>query len=240
LLPFQLDEEGNPEALGGLDDEASQQLIAAFRQEFVGRPIEERPVAFFPFIFASLRQTPTEHMPGLVQLYRDVRSLLERLPRMMPPQEALTDGYQEVQVEVTHYAGVSSDGRFYDQPDPRRQAFITVIQGVDDLTRIRRCPVCGCWFYALRRNTKACRPHLALARVRRSRDVSPNKLTERRRQYEENRKTNRLTKQYRLTRHKGLQTRQAKIIAAIRKRTVEAKDHGSTGASTTRQRHRGK
>src|SRR5215472_1127497 len=117
LLPFELDEEGNAEPLGELDDVASVQLCEAFKRVFVPRPIEERPVAFFQFVFQFQRRDPPHLIPKLVSLYRDVRGLLERLPRMMPPRDALAPGYEVVQEQVEHLMGVGADGRLYDQPE---------------------------------------------------------------------------------------------------------------------------
>jgi hypothetical protein len=230
LLPFELDEDGNAEPLGEIDAVASVRLCAAFKGEFVPRPIEDRPVAFFQFILLLQRRHPPEQIPKLVRMYCDVRGLLEMLPVMRPqqdelanPLDELADHYLEKEVQVTHFMGIGANGRFYEQPDSLLQEFITAMKGLeaDELARIKRCQVCGSWFYALRRNTQACHRHLALARVRRSREVPAEERAKRRRRYEENRKVNQRAKQYRQTEEKGLETGQAESIARLRDRTRE-------------------
>lgn len=93
----------------------------------------------------------------------------------------------EAKFEMTYYIRDLGDGRVTFTDDPIPSEFKHALEG-SEIRRVRRCPVCAAFFYAARKNTGACKEHLALARVRRSRDP---RLREK---YQRTRRINRLTK----------------------------------------------
>jgi predicted nucleic acid-binding Zn ribbon protein len=85
-------------------------------------------------------------------------------------------------------AFIMPDGTLWFYQDPYRD-FLAVIEGVE-VTRLRRCPVCGRFFWAQREDKAACGARCAnVYRVRRRR--------EKQREYAANRRENRRVKKQR-------------------------------------------
>ena len=63
-------------------------------------------------------------------------------------------------------------GRYSVKPWPVFEGFTTALNDLED-DRLRRCPVCQGFFYAIRANTQACEAHRVLARVRKIRGILP-------------------------------------------------------------------
>lgn len=146
------------------------------------------------------RAEPNEDV-GLSELHRKICDVLDEIPTMTrpTPEEENRKPYEEVSdpLWMKHWGQAEfdlrfcvrdfGDGRVFFDPDPIEGDFKQALQGAE-IRRIRRCPVCEKFFYAERKNTGACKEHLALARVRRSRNPALRK------KYERNRSINRLTK----------------------------------------------
>jgi hypothetical protein len=120
----------------------------------------------------------TRRNESLVRFYRFVREVFGSLDRM-------TEDLSEVPFKLTYFITDSGHGLISFAPDPWPNEFKTALEGIE-IARIKRCPTCEKYFYAVRANKGACDEHLARERVRRGRD--PERL----RQYEETRRINRL------------------------------------------------
>jgi hypothetical protein len=105
--------------------------------------------------------------------------------------------------------GIGEDGLISFDPDPFWLHFQKALHKADPM-RVRRCPHCGNFYFAVRSNTGACNEHLARVRMQRSRDP------ERRRQYEETRRINRLVHQEKME----LKLARAKVQRRQRRRRI--------------------
>jgi hypothetical protein len=80
---------------------------------------------------------------------------------------------------------IDNGGVWKSSSSPLLDRLREAIDGVE-LTRLRRCPVCCKFYYAIRSNKGACDEHLGVARVWRLRKKIP--------EYNENRQVNRLVR----------------------------------------------
>ena len=117
---------------------------------------------------------------SLIRFYRFAREVFESLPRM-------TEDLSEVPFRLTYFITDGGHGLISFHPDPWPNNFKTALDGIE-IARIKRCPACDKFFYAVRANKGACDEHLARVRVQRGRD------RELLRQYEETRRINRLVR----------------------------------------------
>jgi hypothetical protein len=172
-------------------DPEPQTLSSAFVREFAGRP---RPNPLYHLAQRVTRWQTREPRPSseLVGLFNTVRGLFERLPEMTWPTEGeepvLNEHYDRVQFSLTFSIEDTGDGRVSFQPDATLTDFKTALEDTE-ISRVRRCPICGKFYYGVRNNKGACDEHLARARVERGRDPEVRKM------YEVNRRINKLVKQ---------------------------------------------
>lgn len=126
----------------------------------------------------------------LLDTFSMVRLLLEQLTAPIDATEE--NGFSfpiAIRLPVLFEVGDYADtGHLSFLLDPITDALKNAFERVE-IARIRRCPMCGKFFYAVRANKGACDEHLAYARVQRGRDP------EMRKQYEENRRINRLVRE---------------------------------------------
>jgi len=129
----------------------------------------------------------------LTNLFKSVLSVFERLPDMTRPsrmkedEPAWVEHYDSVPFNMTYFIEDNDNGRVRFAPDPLLAEFKKALEGTE-ISRMRRCPICGNFYYAVRDNKGACDKHLARARVERGRDP------ELRKKYEKNRKRDRAAK----------------------------------------------
>jgi hypothetical protein len=172
-------------------------LCNAFVRDFADRPRSD------PFYFLVRRQPhwrsreprPTDE---LIKLFNTVSTVFKGLDGMTWPstenerdEPAWTEHYGTVPFEMAYSVEDKGDGRVNFEPDLMLQRFKEALEGTEIL-RVCRCPICGRFYYAVRKNKGACDEHLARARVKRGRDPQ---LRER---YEANRRINELVKQKKL------------------------------------------
>ncbi len=155
LLQFEPNGAGGFAPLETLTPDDQNRLHVAFTRWFDSLPFGESRSLFFPL---------SDWVRGrsrLIQTYRDARAFLERVPAMAwssrtEPFELSSDAaYEEVPFPIMQYAGGTDDGRIRFQADPLREALKTALEGAE-IRRMRRCPICGRFFYARRVTQQAC------------------------------------------------------------------------------------
>ncbi len=170
LLPFQL--------VGiewRLSDWERQALAEAFVQEFS----QCAPTHPFRHIVEQTTRwrthepRPTNELVDLFQFVLDIFERLEGMTWPSPETEAdeppWTEHYDSVPFQMTYSIEDSGDGRVSFQPEPNLSRFKSALEGVE-ISRVRRCPLCGKFYYAVRDNKGACDAHLDRARVERGRN----------------------------------------------------------------------
>src|ERR1700722_14095998 len=129
-------------------------LHEAYIQQFASRPIGTSPPVFFQ-LTTAVRLMRGGESRKLMETYRDVRDFLERIPAMEPCGSDALAVDEEMQFPMMLYASRTETGRIYFQPEPLRWAFKVALDGAET-RRIRRCPICSKFFYAVRGTQKAC------------------------------------------------------------------------------------
>jgi len=127
-------------------------------------------------------------------------------PEQEEKEPAWNEHYASVPFAINYSIEDIGDGRVSFEPELNLGEFMKTLAGTEIL-RVRRCPACGKFYYAVRANKGACDEHLARERVRRGRDPHLQK------KYEASRRINKLVKQ------KKLSIRDAKAV-------VEKKSNG--------------
>jgi len=113
-----------------------------------------------------------------LELFRDLYELFLAVRQMLRATQWMktTGGASSFErisiptVEVLSYD--SRTQRYSVKPWPVFEGFKTALNDLED-DRLRRCPVCQGFFYAVRANTQACEAHRVLARVRKNRGIPP-------------------------------------------------------------------
>jgi hypothetical protein len=140
-------------------------LHQAYIQQFASRPIGSSPPVFFQ-LTTAVRLMRGGESRKLIETYRDVRDFLECIPAMEPRESGAFAADEEMQFPMMLYASRTENGRICFQPEPLRWAFKAALDGAET-RRIRRCPICSKFFYAVRGTQKACSPRCnATRRVR--------------------------------------------------------------------------
>ena len=102
----------------------------------------------------------------LYELFRAVRQILASTEWLKTTRGITIQRFSFLNAYV--FSRNHRTGRLSVTPWPVLQEFITALHDLED-DRLRRCPVCGGFFYAIRANTQACEAHRILARVRKNR-----------------------------------------------------------------------
>jgi len=132
-------------------------------EEYI-QQFESRPIGTFPAVFSeltiSVRQARGGESRKLIDTHRSVRDFLEGIPAMEPRDtgefsEGPFGADEEKEFPMMFSACRAENGRIHFAPDPLRAHFMTALEGVET-RRIRRCPICDKFFYAVRGTQKAC------------------------------------------------------------------------------------
>jgi hypothetical protein len=135
------------------------ELQSAFIAQFASRPIGTFPPVFFQFkIAVELSETRGAFSEKLARTYELVRNLFEQIRAGEPSAigSAYEGGADElVSFPITFFVDRTEAGRVTFQPDPLLENFKSAIDGVES-DRVRLCPICSRFFFALRITQRAC------------------------------------------------------------------------------------
>lgn len=191
LLPFERLGIGWWRTVADLDREGSESLCRSFVHRFATR---REPSALNSLAWRVTRFQTREPQPSaeLDALFKTVRNVFEHLHSMTWPSETewlgRSEHYDSVPLAIPYFIEDTGNGRVSFKSDPLLEAFKKALEDTE-ISRVRRCGLCGKFYYATRANKGACEEHLARARVERSRDSAL------RQKYEETRRVNQLSKQ---------------------------------------------
>jgi len=178
-------------------DQDPMMLSNAFVRDFADRPRSD-PFYFLVRRLPHRRSREPRPTDELIKLFNTVNTVFKGLDGMTWPstenegdEPAWTGHWGTVPFEMTYSVEDKGDGRVSFEPDLMLQRFKKALEGTEIL-RVCRCPICGRFYYAVRKNKGACDEHLARARVKRGRDPQL------REKYEANRRINQLVKQKKL------------------------------------------
>ena len=113
-------------------------------------------------------------------------------PETEENEPAWTEHYASVPFAINYSIEDKGDGRVSFEPELILADFMKALEGTEIL-RVRRCLICGRFYYAVRDNKGACDEHLARVRVKLGRDPQL------REKYEANRRINKLVRQEKLS-----------------------------------------